>query len=137
MYSETLLDTLDYHILFTSHKFQCVLEASNFCSFIGTFCSLLSWVRMKGYLTGHMSVLMYYYVSKIALKKTLFTVTSICFPLSFDNSKIDWAIIPFWHLFGFLCTVALQLVSFRSTVNILRLYFIAFLGRSWLILLSS
>lgn len=60
-------------------------------------------------LSGHLSILMYCHSSKIALQK-LFIVTSLYFPLNFDNSKRDWAIfsailVPVWFLVQ-CCTVA-------------------------------
>lgn len=39
-------------------------------------------------LSGHLSILLYCHSSKIALQK-LFIVTSVYFPLDFDNSKRD------------------------------------------------
>lgn len=48
-------------------------------------------------LSGHLSILMYCHSSQIALQK-LFIVTSLYFPLNFDNSKRDWAI--FSAIFG-------------------------------------
>lgn len=60
-------------------------------------------------LSGHLSILMYCHSSQIALQK-LFIVTSLYFPLNFDNSKRDWAIfsailVSIWFLVQ-CCTVA-------------------------------
>lgn len=50
VYSETLLLGMwDYHILFTSHKFQCLLEASHFCSFYREYIA-------KKYLQSHFTL---------------------------------------------------------------------------------